>query len=93
MSIQSFLTKSLAVAALSFAVIGGSGVGATPAEAGFKKHHHHGFRIVIGAPLVYGGYGYRYRHYGDGCRWLHRKAIHTGSPYWWKRFHQCRYGW
>ncbi len=91
MKIQSILTKSLAVAALSFAVVGGSGLGATPAEAGYKKH---GVRIVIGAPLVYGGYGYYgYRSYGDGCGWLHRKAIHTGSHYWWKRFHQCRYGW
>lgn len=94
MKMQSLLTKSLAVAALSFAVVGGSGIGATPAEAGFKKHHHHGFRVVIGAPLVYGGYGYGYRAYGHrSCGWLYRKATYTGSHYWWKRFHQCRYGW
>ena len=97
MKIQSILTKSLAVAALSFAVVGGSGLASAPAEAGFKKHH--GVRIMIGGPLVYGGYGYGPRHYGyrayrgDGCRWLHRRAINTGSSYWWKRFHQCRYGW
>ncbi len=94
MSIQSFLTKSLAVAALSFTVVGGSGLASAPAEAGYK-HHHHGIRVVIGAPLVYGGYGYNYgyRAYGDGCGWLYRKAAHTGSHYWWKRFHQCRHGW
>lgn len=97
MKIQSILTKSFAVAALSLAVVGGSGLASAPAEAGYKKHHH-GVRIVIGGPLVYGGYGYGHRaygysSYGDGCRWMYRKAVHTGSHYWWKRFNQCRYGW
>jgi hypothetical protein len=35
----------------------------------------------------YGGYGYY-----DDCRWLRRKAIRTGSRYWWRRYHECTYG-
>ena len=87
MSTPSILTKSSALAALTLAVVGG-GLAATPASAG-HKHHHHGFRVIIGAPVVYGGYGY-YNH--RPCYWLYRKAQNTGSHYWWKRFHQCRYG-
>ena len=34
----------------------------------------------------YGGYG----GYGD-CGWLRRRAIETGSPYWWRRYEDCRY--
>jgi len=91
MSIKSALTKTAALAALSLAVVGGSGLAAPQAEAGHKhKHHKHfGVGIVLGAPIVYGGYGYHSR----GCGWLYRKAEETGSKYWWKRFHQCRYGW
>jgi hypothetical protein len=91
MSSKSFVAKSAALAALTLAVVSAGGVTATPAEAGYKKHHH-GFRIVIGAPLVYGGYGYRTYHRGRPCYWLYRKARNTDSRYWWKRFHQCRYG-
>jgi hypothetical protein len=93
MSTKSFVARSAALAALALTVVGG-GLAASPAEAGYKKHHHHGFRIVIGAPLVYGGYGYGYRAYRGHrpCYWLYRKAQNTGSRYWWKRFHQCRYG-
>lgn len=92
MSAKSFIANSAALAALTLTVVG-SGIAASPAEAGYK-HHHHGFRVVIGAPLVYGGYGYGYRnYYGDRpCAWLYRKAQYTGSHYWWNRFHQCRHG-
>jgi len=86
MSTKSLVAKSSALAALTLAVVGG-GLAASPAEAGHK--HHHGFRVIIGAPLVYGGYGY---HNHRPCYWLYRKAQYTGSHYWWKRFHQCRYG-
>jgi hypothetical protein len=94
MSTKSLIAKSAALAALTLTVVGGTGLAASPAEAGFKKHHHHGFRVVIGAPLVYGGYGYGYRAYHGGrpCAWMYRRAVNTGSSYWWKRFHQCRYG-
>jgi hypothetical protein len=50
-------------------------------------HHFHGFRrgVIIGAPVYYYGYG--------GCAWLRHRALVTGSPYWWHRYHRCRYGW
>ena len=60
----------------------------------FAGSHHHGFRhkfrkrhVFIGGPLVYGAYAY-----GDGCYWLKKRAIRTGSSYWWNRYHNCRYG-
>jgi hypothetical protein len=91
MSTKSFVAKSAVLAALTFTVVGG-GLAATPAAAGYKHHHHHGFRVIIGAPVVYGGYGYRSYHGHRPCYWLYRKARYTGSHYWWKRFHHCRYG-
>lgn len=27
-----------------------------------------------------------------GCGWLKRKAIDTGSPYWWDRYYDCKGG-
>jgi hypothetical protein len=92
MSTKSFAAKSAALAALALTVVGG-GLTAAPAEAGWKKHKH-GFHVVIGAPFVYGGYRHRYRGYHGHrpCAWMYRRAVNTGSPYWWNRFHQCRYG-
>lgn len=30
------------------------------------------------------------RHsHSSGCAWLKRRAIHTGSRYWWNRYHDC----
>lgn len=89
MPTTTILAKSSALAALTLAVVGG-GL-ATPASAG-HKHHHHGFRVIIGAPVVYGGYGYSGYSGHRPCYWLYRKAQNTGSPYWWKRFQECRYG-
>lgn len=73
-----------AVAAVTAAMAGTIGV----AEAKHKKHF--GVVIDLGSPYYsgYSGYGYGY----DSCRWLKRKAIHTGSPYWWKRYQYCIYG-
>ena len=95
MSIKSTLIKSASLAALSLAVIGGSGLASSQAEAGHKHKHFGkiGVGIVLGAPVVYGGYGYGYHGYHvRRCGWLYRKAVNTGSKYWWKRFHECRYG-
>lgn len=91
MSFKSALTKTAVLAALSVAVIGGSGLASSQAEAGHKHKHFgkFGVGIVLGAPLVYGGYGY---HAHRPCHWLYRKAMNTGSKYWWKRFYECRYG-
>jgi hypothetical protein len=67
----SFAAAAVAVAGLSLA-------GATSAEAHRHRHHHRGVSIVIGAPLLYGGYYHRhhgyypsyYRGYGPEClRW------------------------
>ena len=93
MSTTSFITKSAALAALTVAVVGGSGLAASQAEAG-HKHKKFGVHLSFGAPIVYGGYGYGYRAYHGHrpCAWMYRRAVNTGSPYWWKRFHQCRYG-
>jgi hypothetical protein len=45
------------------------------------RHHHHRFLAV--APYYY-DYGY-----GDGCYWLKRRALYTGSGYWWNRYYNC----
>ena len=49
----------------------------------FKHKHvfrHHKRIIVVG----YNDYGYA----GD-CYWLKRKALYTGSGYWWSRYYAC----
>jgi hypothetical protein len=82
------LKKSALV--LGAAVIAMTGMFAAPAHA--KKPHVH---IHLGVPLGVGGaYGYYgYGHgYGPSCYWLKKKAIHTGSAYWWKKYQQCKYG-
>jgi hypothetical protein len=50
-----------------------------------------GFSVEIG-PGYYGyGPGYRRGYgYGPGCGWLRQRALETGSPYWWRRYHACR---
>jgi hypothetical protein len=45
---------------------------------------HHAYRPRIWVAPVYG--------YSNGCQWLKRKAIRTGSRYWWNRYNQCRWG-
>jgi len=56
---------------------------------GFRPSHirRHGRHFVWGGlPFwFYGGY-----YYGD-CDWLYRRAVETGSAYWWDRYDQCRY--
>jgi len=47
-----------------------------------RFRHHHRFAVV-------GFYPYAY---GDGCYWLKRRALYTGSPYWWHRYYACRHG-
>jgi hypothetical protein len=54
---------------------------------GRYHHRHHGSRIVIGAPYYYGD---DYGGYSRNCDWLYRKAIATGSDYWWQRYQVCR---
>lgn len=59
---------------------------------GGHHHHHRGprFHGFYAAPFVgYGGYYYGYRDYGSGCGWLKRRALATGSRYWWRRYQDC----
>ena len=53
----------------------------------FRHHHfrHHRRFAFVGA---YPDYYYD----DDGCSWLRHRALLTGSPYWWHRYHACRYG-
>jgi hypothetical protein len=50
-----------------------------------RRHRRH---ILLGVPVIYGGY---YYYYGD-CDWLRRRALVTGSLYWWDRYNACIYG-
>jgi hypothetical protein len=50
------------------------------------SRHRGGVGIYIGP-----GYGYYYGDYDDSCEWLRRRAIRTGSSYWWRRFRDCVY--
>jgi len=90
--------RGLCLGAIAAAVLGLTAIG--PAEAWhhgghshfigmashhafFRHHHRHRFGFVGVYPYYYGG---------DGCYWLKRRAIVTGSHYWWRRYHACRYG-
>jgi hypothetical protein len=65
---------------------GGSSYRARSFAAGPVHHRHRHFRrgIVVGVPLAYGAY-----YYTSGCEWLRRKALYTGSGYWWSRYYAC----
>jgi hypothetical protein len=56
-----------------------------------RWRHHRGRRIFIGAPYFYDYGYYNDGYYGGDCGWLYRRAIATGSPYWWRRYEQCTY--
>jgi hypothetical protein len=51
----------------------------------YDRHRHHGHYRSYG---YYGWYGWP-GYYGGGCGWLYRRAIATGSPYWWDRYYDC----
>ena len=78
------LKKSTLV--LGAAIVAMTGVFAAPAQA--KKPH---INIYLGMTGVGVGYGVGYG-YGPSCYWLKKKAIHTGSAYWWHKYKQCKYG-
>jgi hypothetical protein len=86
------LKKSIPLTAAAFAATLLAGMTlpgtSTPAEArrivvhigGHGLHFHRRHFI---APVVLGA------GYGTGCYWLKRRAIATGSPYWWDRYNAC----
>ena len=51
----------------------------------YGGHRHFHRRIIVGVPFAYGAYYYNY----GGCYWLRRRALETGSPYWWNRYEAC----
>jgi len=42
--------------------------------------------------FFHGHWGHYGHYYGGGCYWLKKKAMYTGSHYWWKRYKYCKYG-
>lgn len=55
--------------------------------AGYRDRIVRGHRYSWGPGIAfYFSDGY---YYGE-CGWLKRRAIATGNPIWWRRFHQCR---
>lgn len=75
-------------------------------HGGFGMRYNRGFGVRhFGGPRFrHRGFGYRhfyrprfyapiyaYGSYGSSCQWLKRKAIRTGSRYWWNRYEACRY--
>ncbi|MDP1907421.1 MAG: hypothetical protein Q8K85_03905 [Hyphomicrobium sp.] len=55
------------------------------------RHHYRGPRFRgYGFATPFVGYGaYYYGGYGDDCSWLRRRALATGSAYWWDRYYAC----
>lgn len=56
---------------------------------GYRRHHRRFRPRIYFGPSYY--YGYRSYGYHNRCRWLKRRAIVTGSHYWWRRYNRCRY--
>jgi hypothetical protein len=56
---------------------------------GYRRYGYrrYGYPYLYLAPY-YGYYGYGYY---NRCYWLKRRAIRTGSRYWWRRYRACRY--
>jgi hypothetical protein len=53
-------------------------------DRGFIRRHGHRYSWGPGIGFwFYDGY-----YYGD-CDWLRRRAIVTGSRYWWRRYYLC----
>jgi hypothetical protein len=53
------------------------------------EHHRRGSRFFFAGVPYYYGYYDDYGYGGDDCGWLYRRAIQTGSPYWWQRYQVC----
>lgn len=54
----------------------------------FRRFRHRRSYVPYLAAYPYYYYG---SYYSDSCYWLKRKAIRTGSRYWWRRYQECRY--
>jgi hypothetical protein len=56
----------------------------------FDHHHHNHFKRFYAYPFFYDGGYYAYNGYYS-CNGLRRRAIATGSAYWWQRYQECEY--
>ena len=56
---------------------------------GNDNGHHRGKHNYYRHYGLYPWYGLYSYSYGGGCSWLYRKAVATGSDYWWNRYYQC----
>ena len=52
----------------------------------YDNHHHYGHYRRYG---YYPWYGLPLYSYGGDCTYLYRRAVVTGSAYWWDRYRRC----
>lgn len=62
----------------------GGYVGRNRGHHGRKHRRGGGIYFGFGAPYYSGDY-----YNSQSCTWLHRKAIRTGTKYWWRRYRNC----
>jgi hypothetical protein len=53
----------------------------------YQSRHFEHRRHFRRGPVLYFGSGNN-----NGCYWLKRKALNSGSRYWWHRYNECRWG-
>jgi len=80
-------SRALSGARSSHAPSGGGTVyGYRPSShPGSRRHHHGHFRGFGFAP----SYGYYDDGYDYSCAYYRRRALATGSRYWWRRYYDC----
>jgi hypothetical protein len=95
--------RSLGVGTAALALLAAAGA-STPADARHSGHGGHGMVAHFAGPNHFAGHRFHHRRfifigaypydygYGYGCGWLRRRALHTGSPYWWHRYEACLSG-
>ena len=54
-----------------------------------ENHEHFEHRRFRRGPVLLFNYG---NGGHDGCYWLKRRALNSGSRYWWHRYQECREG-
>lgn len=58
---------------------------------GHRRYRYPGY-VYLDTPYFYYGAPYYYDqpyYYDSPCRWLRRRAVRTGSGYWWERYRRC----
>jgi hypothetical protein len=81
---------SMAISSVAPAPIGRARAYAWQGQRHANFLRFHGPRVFFAAGYPY--YDYDYVAYGyGGCGYLYRRAVATGSSYWWHRYRACRY--